>query len=361
MKKLISLILAITLVLSLVSCVKKVGETTDTTDTLVEDEGTKKPDDTADTDTDPSPDTDTGAESDKDETTAPPLNTGAPDVQPPLYEGSTSTVSYPVEYLGDTFTGFPSLSAVDYTVPDPFNTRGLSTERIPFSYGVASGGQPHHITVSNQEIFDGYGTNGLAWDNKTTDEKVLYLTFDCGYKLDDLTSRILDTLNEKNVPAAFFCTMDYLEEDPEEIARMIEEGHIVGNHSVTHPDCTTVTREKLAWELLGVHNYMRVNFGYTPSYFRFPTGAFSEDVLDLVYHTGYRSIFWSVAYADWDPNNQIGEELAFNQVTSRLHPGAVILLHSTSPDNVAILGRIIDYAISQGYVFKTLDDYEYWN
>lgn len=356
MKKLICLVLALALTLSLVSCVKKMGDSSepDASDIENTSDDKKDPSDTA-------PDSEEPSDKGDGDSSRPPESTSAPEPEIPHYDGVTSAVTYPVDYLGSTFTGAPSLPAVEYQVPDPNNGRGLSTERVPFSYGVASGGEPHHITVNNQQIFDGYGTNGLAWDNKTTDEKVLYLTFDCGYKLDDLTSRILDTLKEKDVPAAFFCTMDYLEEDPQEIARMIEEGHIVGNHSVTHPDCTTVTREKLAWEILGVHNYMRVNFGYTPEYFRFPTGAFSEDTLDLVYYTGYKSIFWSIAYADWDPYNQIGEETAFNQVTSRLHPGAVILLHSTSPDNVAILGRVIDYARSQGYVFKTLDDYEYWS
>jgi len=269
------------------------------------------------------------------------------------------TVTYPVDPPSATHSGLPSLPCVEFTVTDPGNSRGLSAERVPFSYGVASNGAPHHITVSNQSTFDSYGTNALAWDNKSG-ERVLYLTFDCGYKFEELTSNILDTLKEKDVPAAFFCTLDYLDDEPEVITRMINEGHIVGNHSTTHPDCTTISREKFAWELLGVHNYMRANFGYTPKYFRFPTGAFSEDAVELAHSVGYRSVFWSIAYADWDPYNQQGTETAYSQVTSRLHPGAVILLHSTSPDNAAILGRVIDYARSQGYEFRSLDEYKYW-
>lgn len=286
-------------------------------------------------------------------------DTTASDTTAPIDLKDPLQVTYPVVQLDGTFTGFEPLAQVEYTVNDPHNTRGLSQERVAFSYGVARDGFPHDITVNNQNTFDSFGTNGLAWDNKT-EEKVLYLTFDCGYKYEDLTSRILDTLKEKNVKAAFFCTMDYLEEDPQEIARMIGEGHTVGNHSVTHPDCTTVSREALAGELLGVHNYMRANFGYSPKYFRFPTGAFSEDVLELVNSVGYKSVFWSVAYADWDPKAQLGEDTAFSQVSARLHPGAVILLHSTSPDNAAMLARLIDYAHGEGYEFATLDDYEYW-
>lgn len=288
------------------------------------------------------------------ETTAPPITPSTP---PP--SNDPITVSYPVSKLSQTFTGLPSLAEVEYVVNDPYNSRGLSSARHPFSYGVASGGYPHSVTVNNQATFDSFGTNALAWDNKSGG-KVLYLTFDCGYKYCDLTARILDTLKEKEVPAAFFCTMTYLKSEPSEIARMINEGHIVGNHTVKHPDCTTISRQRLAEELLGVHNYMRVNFGYDPKYFRFPTGAFSEDALELCDSVGYRSVFWSVAYADWDPENQQGTEVAFNQVTSRLHPGAVILLHSTSPDNADILGRVIDYAREQGYEFRSLDEYGYW-
>lgn len=291
--------------------------------------------------------------------TSPPQTTALqPPVQPPVQAGSI-TVTYPVSSIGYTHTGLPALPAVEYTVNDPYNARGLQTARNGFSYGVASGGSPHSITVNNQATFDSYGTNALAWDNKTG-TKVLYLTFDCGYKYADLTTRILNTLKEKNVKAAFFCTMDYLKADPSEVARMINEGHTVGNHSVTHPDCTTISREKLAWELLGIHNYMRVNFGYSPKYFRFPTGAYSQNALELCSSLGYRSVFWSVAYADWDPANQQGTESAYSQVTSRLHPGAVILLHSTSPDNASILGRVIDYARANGYEFRTLDSYGYW-
>jgi len=106
------------------------------------------------------------------------------------------------------------------------------------------------------------GVKALSLDIKST-EKVIYLTFDCGYEYENLTSVNLDTLADKQVTAAFFCTLDYLEDAPEIAARMINEGHTVGNHSTTHPsDSSLLTREKLAWELLGVHNYLRTNFGY---------------------------------------------------------------------------------------------------
>ena len=213
--------------------------------------------------------------------------------------------------------------------------------------------------MRHQKTYENYDYNALAWDNKTG-EKILYLTFDCGYKYEDCTERILDTLEEKNVPAAFFCTLSYVKTDTTAVSRMLTEGHIVGNHSATHPDCATISREELAKEILGVDNYMRVNYGCPTQYFRFPAGSYSENALELVDDIGHRSVFWSVAYADWDPENQQDVDTAFTQVTSRLHPGAVILLHSTSPTNVKILGRVIDYALENGYEFRSLDQYNYW-
>ncbi len=274
------------------------------------------------------------------------------------------TVEYGVKPIKDgvTFTGRTPLPVETFTVYDPENKRGNNTAGAGFSFGAAKDGKPHNITVNNQKRFDDWGYNALAWDNKTTDEKVLYLTFDCGYKYKDLTLQILDTLKEKQVSAAFFCTTQYLNDAPEEIARMINDGHIVGNHTVTHPeDCTSISREKLAKEILGVHNNLRVNFGYDSKYFRFPTGKNSQDSVELVDSVGYRSVFWSVAHSDWNPSNQPGVDKSFATVTGRLHAGAVILLHSTSPDNAAILADVIDYARENGYTFKTLDEYPGWN
>lgn len=289
----------------------------------------------------------------------------APAPKPPV-SNDPLTITYTPKTVnaGKTYTGLPVLPVIQYTLNDPNNTRGLSAVRNGFSFGVAKNGAPHSITVNNQKVFDGYNMNALAWDNKT-EGKVLYLTFDCGYKFQNLTERLLNTLKEKNVKAAFFCTLDYLEDDPAAVCRMISEGHIVGNHSTTHPDFTTINRERMAKELLGAHNFMRVNYGYDSKYFRFPTGAFSQSALDVADQMGYRSAFWSVAYADWDPagqdtSNAAKTEEAYNTVISRLHPGAVILLHSTSPYNVANLGKIIDYAISQGYEFRSLDEYGFW-
>ena len=242
-----------------------------------------------------------------------------------------------------------------YSVPDPKNERDLSTERKEHSYGVAKNGQPHSISVEAQKYSASLGKKAFCYDT-VTKEKVLYLTFDCGWE-NGCTAVILDTLKEKKVPAAFFCTLDHIDSEPALIRRMIDEGHIVGNHSANHADFAKISREHMASEIYECEERLRTEFGYTPTFFRFPEGAYNENAIDLVCSMGYSTAFWSLAYADWDVENSKGGDYAFEKVTSRLHPGAVILLHSVSPDNAQALGRIIDYARENGYEFRALSDF----
>lgn len=252
----------------------------------------------------------------------------------------------------NAIAGFSALPPVKYTASA--DTKGLSNKKICHSHGPASGGQPHYTVVEFQNTFDKYGA--LTLDRKSK-EKVLYLTFDCGWEYENLTSKVLDTLKEKNVPAAFFCTLDHIKRQPELIARMIKEGHIVGNHSATHPSFASISREKMVNEIETTENYLRENFGYAAKYFRFPAGEYTENALDLVSSLGYMSVFWSVAYNDWNVDKIQGKDYAVKTVTDRLHDGAVILLHSVSKDNAAALGEIIDKARSMGYKFQSLTDY----
>lgn len=247
------------------------------------------------------------------------------------------------------------LKEITYTVTDPENTRGLSQKKLCHSHGPASDGEPHRTVVEFQDTFDKYGA--LTLDRKTQG-KVLYLTFDCGWEHNNLTAKILDVLKEKNVPAAFFCTLDHISKQPELIRRMIDEGHIVGNHSANHPSFPSIGRKEMASEIEKTENYLRQNFGYCAKYFRFPAGEYSESALDLVASLGYMSVFWSVAYNDWNVDSIKGKDYAVKTVLSRLHDGAVILLHSVSQDNAEALGEIIDKARQQGYEFKALSDYK---
>ncbi|MCD7775693.1 MAG: polysaccharide deacetylase family protein [Clostridiales bacterium] len=273
---------------------------------------------------------------------------------------SPASVVTAVEYgentgTSATLTGLEPLPLVDFVTSDPDNTAGLSTEKISHSYGVAENETANDISVNNQAYFDNGNFKALTLDTKT-EEKIVYLTFDVGYD-NGYTGQILDTLKEKSVTAAFFCTVSEMESDPDSIARMITEGHIVGNHTKNHPSMDEISRAEMTAEIKAFDDYIRTNFGYSSPYFRFPKGEYSDCALELVGSLGYTSVFWSLAYADWDLDDQKGADYALKTVVDRIHPGAVILLHAVSPDNAAALGDIIDTVRSMGYEFKSLEDY----
>ena len=255
----------------------------------------------------------------------------------------------------ETLTGYEKLPTVTLSVSDPNNSKNLSTKKVSHSHGPAANGKPHQTVLDFQKNFDKY--NAFTIDNNGG--KVLYLTFDCGYEYNDLTSKILDTLKEKDVPAAFFCTLHHIKDQPELITRMIKEGHIVGNHSTNHPSFAEIDRTTMAKELEECDNYLRENFGYSAKFFRFPAGEYNDNALDLINSVGFVSVFWSVAYADWDVNASKGKDYTVSTIMDRIHPGAVILLHSVSQDNADALGEIIDKARQEGYEFKSLDEYKF--
>lgn len=280
--------------------------------------------------------------------------TTAPVVEPVMNTDGRRSFYGERDENAKTFTGLKSLPLNTFPSVRFENTKNLSVKTINHSFGVAKGGKPHQISVNNQKFFDDGKYDAVCLDEKTT-EKVLYLTFDCGYE-NGYTAKILDTLRDKNVKAAFFCTMPEMAENHDIIARMINEGHTVGNHSVHHPDFSSLSREKMYEEVKGFDDYIREHFGYSSLYFRYPQGKYSESSLDLLNSMGYKCVFWSLAYADWDLKAQKGGAYAKETVVSRLHPGAVILLHAVSPDNAAALGDIIDEAREQGYRFLSLDE-----
>ncbi len=253
-----------------------------------------------------------------------------------------------------TFTGLEPLPPSDFNDLSFVNNKELSEKSLAYGFGVAKDEKPNTVSINNQVFFNANGFNAICYNSAAAD-KELYLTFDCGYE-NGYTSKILDVLRDKGVKAAFFCTLPEMKQNNELIARMINEGHIVGNHSVTHPDFSKISREKMYSEVKGFDDYLREHFGYSALYFRFPQGKYSENALEMLNEMGYTCVFWSIAYADWDLNNQKGPAYALETVISRLHPGAVILLHAVSPDNAAALADIIDAAREKGYVFKALSD-----
>ncbi|MBD0384015.1 delta-lactam-biosynthetic de-N-acetylase [Paenibacillus sedimenti] len=186
--------------------------------------------------------------------------------------------------------------------------------------------------------------------------KELYLTFDNGYE-QGYTGKILDVLKEKQVPAIFFVTGHYIKTEPDLLKRMTQEGHLIGNHSWSHPDMSQISPERIQKELDQVKSSVEAVTGQKEMrYLRTPRGIFNGQSLAVSRQLGYTNVFWSIAYRDWEPNNQKGWEYAYKNVMAQLHPGAVILLHSVSKDNTEALGKIIDDARSQGYQFKSLDE-----
>lgn len=183
------------------------------------------------------------------------------------------------------------------------------------------------------------------------DEKSITLTFDQGYE-NGYTAKILDTLKAKKVKGTFFLLKDYAEKNPELVKRMIDEGHIVGNHSVTHKSMPELTEEQCKQEIEDMHKYIKEKFNYDMTQFRPPMGEFSEFSLGVTKNCGYQTVMWSYAYADWDVNNQPDSQQALEKLKKSLHNGGIYLLHSVSSTNAEILGDFIDYALKEGYEFK---------
>lgn len=189
------------------------------------------------------------------------------------------------------------------------------------------------------------------------DQPVIYLTFDAGYE-NGYTAQILDVLRSHNAPAAFFLVGNYLQQEPELVQRMLDEGHIVGNHTWSHPDIATVqTKEALAQQLTKLEDLFREVTGQEMSkYYRPPQGKYSQDNLELAQSLGYTTVFWSLAYVDWYENDQPTRDQAFAKLIPRIHNGAVVLLHSTSRTNAEILDELLTAWEDLGYRFGTLDE-----
>jgi len=186
--------------------------------------------------------------------------------------------------------------------------------------------------------------------------KVLYLTFDAGYE-NGSTEKILDVLRQQQVPAAFFLVGNYLEKNEDLVRRMVEEGHIVGNHTMHHYDMSKLTtKEAFAKELLDLEVlYKEITGQNMAKFYRPPQGIYSEENLKMAKELGYKTVFWSLAYVDWNNDAQPTAEEAFAKLLPRTHPGAVVLLHSTSATNAKILEELIEKWKAEGYAFGTLD------
>ena len=186
--------------------------------------------------------------------------------------------------------------------------------------------------------------------------KVIYLTFDAGYE-NGHTAEILDILQRQQVPAAFFLVGDYLERNADLVRRMAAEGHTVGNHTMNHPDMSALDTAAFARELEAVEAlYLDITGEELPKFYRPPQGVYSEANLEAAKDMGYKTVFWSLAYADWDNQNQPDPAAALKKLNSRIHDGAVVLLHSTSATNAEILEELILTWKGMGYRFASLEE-----
>lgn len=213
-------------------------------------------------------------------------------------------------------------------------------------------GQPPTANASMAELekFDTY----YAQD---TSEKRIYLTFDCGYENGN-TPAILDALKKHKAPGTFFAVGNFVSDNPELIKRMAEEGHVVGNHTFSHPDMSKIsTQETFSEELSKVEDlYKEITGTEMTKYYRPPQGKYSEANLQMAKDMGYKTFFWSLAYVDWMQDQQPTREEAFEKLLGRIHPGAIVLLHNTSSTNGQILDELLSKWEEMGYTFHPLEE-----
>ena len=229
---------------------------------------------------------------------------------------------------------------------------GLSNVKIEWGIKRNDNHEQPDLGSKNKELISKY--NGIAMGNK--EKNYIYLTFDAGYEA-GYTEKILDTLKANNVQGTFFITAHYVNTAPDLVKRMIDEGHIIGNHTVNHKSMPSLSDEELKKEVMDLHQAIFKKYGYEMKYIRPPKGEFSERTLSLSEQLGYKSVMWSFAYVDWDENKQPAEIESINKIISNLHNGEVMLLHSTSKTNAGILDEVIKKAREEGFEWRSIDDF----
>lgn len=320
-KKLTALLLAAAM-LMLVSC--------QTTDTLPsETETSRETADSVESENSSSEmETQTYPDTTEEETTAP--DTTVSHTTVPETEQETQPLINGGEYIGSLYT------------VDQLNS--LSTNVSGYGPGVSvdENNRPYGA-INCQNAYADFNVAFIAPQSSN-----IYLTFDLGYE-NGYTAQILDILKEKDVRAVFFATLSYCKSNPDIVTRIINEGHVLGNHSVSHLSMPTLSLEKMESEIMDMHNYILENYNYTMTLFRPPMGEFSNQSLAVTQSLGYKTVHWSFAYYDYDTANQPEHSTALAKVTNAAHGGAIYLLHAVSSTNAAILAEVIDSFRLQGY------------
>lgn len=322
-KKLIIAVVLCGMVMSLSACGEDVGEPASSEGTTSS--GTVAPV-TTEVHTTAAPET-----TPEPETTAPPETTTATETTVPVT--TTAVPAVPTPRPSD----YPELS---YTRGE---LEAMDNTRYGWGQGVRVDGLNRPTACTSWQ--NTYGSYGAIYIMPESDPA--RLTFDLGYEY-GCTGRILDTLNAKGVKGTFFITMHYARTAPDLVRRMVDEGHIVANHSVNHLSMPGLTVAEMEDEIMGLHNYIKDNFGYEMYLFRPPMGEHSVRSLAAAQNLGYKSVLWSYTYLDYDVNNQKPVAEAYDLCTRNAHKGAVYLLHGVSETNTAILGDLIDYLTESG-------------
>lgn len=229
----------------------------------------------------------------------------------------------------------------------------LNNKKIEWGVKRNDNHEQPNLGSTNLQLINKY--NGIAMGNNS--DKYVYLTFDEGYEA-GYTEKILDVLKENDVKATFFITGHYLNTAGDIVKRMIEEGHIVGNHTVNHKSMPDLTDEKVKEEVMRLQTAVFEKTGYEMKYIRPPKGELSERTLNITNNLGFTTVMWSLAYDDWDENKQGRTDYGKKKIIDNIHPGAVILLHATSKDNSEILDAVIKEIKNMGYEFKNIDNFQ---
>lgn len=233
------------------------------------------------------------------------------------------------------------------------STQSLSNKLIGWGIKRNDNHEQPDLGKTNKELIEKY--KGICLGNK--EKKYIYLTFDNGYEA-GYTSKILEVLKQNDVKATFFITAHYLNTQSDLVKQMIDEGHIVGNHTVNHKSMPSLTEEQIKTEVMDLHQAIYSKFGYEMKYIRPPKGEYSEQTLNATNALGYKTVMWSFAYEDWDEKNQPDETKSKEKILKNLHNGEIMLLHATSKTNTNILDSVIKEIKSQGYEIKSIDDFE---
>lgn len=260
-----------------------------------------------------------------------------------------------VQAAGNSKTSFCNSLTASESRYNTNNDNILNSKEKNWFFQPKSDGTPSGEPGDVLKLIDKYSAYYLG----DTSKKIIYLTFDEGYE-NGYTGKILDTLKEKKVPAAFFVTTPYIKSNKDLIKRMVDEGHLVCNHSTHHPSMASeaLKGQKDFNEEFSVCEkaFEEVTGAKMPKFFRPPMGKYSELSLKYTQDLGYKTIFWSLAYNDWNVNKQPEEAYAKKSIMSRSHPGGIYLLHAVSKTNTNLLPWLIDEWKTQGYEFKSLND-----